>query len=342
MRITVKALPVHDVLKDIAKQWNQPIREDSGELSIDLPKNLGEGYVRCTNFESGIGVIEYNCTFFEDYELLFSINETHPLKFIFCSNGTASHSFEEENQEHKIETYQNVIVSSSGNNGHLLSFLKDQKAHITSIEIIRSTFSVRNNHHFQGLEPELQELFEDSVAEKKFFYQGNYSLKAADIVEEITKKDYHGFLRTLFLEGKLFEMLVIQIDQYHDDQAGDKLPQIMRRSDVVKVEQAVNIIKDHVSSNLSVEQLSKEVGTNVNKLQTGFKYMFGLTVNKYMQQVKLEKARELLESSDHNISEIVNMIGFSNRSYFAKIFKEKYGVSPRYFLKSSAEAEEEN
>lgn len=342
MRITVKALPVHDVLKDIAKQWQQPIREDSGELSIDLPEDLGEGYIRCTNFASGIGVIEFNCTFSIDYEFLFSINKTHPLKFIFCSEGTARHFFEEENEAHKIGTYQNVIVSSSGNNGHLLSFSAKQKAHITSIEIIRSTFRHRNNHHFKGLDPELRELFEDSVAQKLFFYQGNYSLKAADIVEEISEKTYEGFVRSIFLEGKLLDMLVIQINQYQDDRREDKQPQILRRFDVEKVERAAQLINDDLHQNYSVEYLAKEVGTNVNKLQQGFKYMYGLTVNKYNQQVKLEKARDLLETSDHNISEIVNMIGFSNRSYFSKIFKEKYGVSPKYFLKSQAESEADN
>lgn len=77
----------------------------------------------------------------------------------------------------------------------------------------------------------------------------------------------------------------------------------------------------------------------MNKLQESFKYMYDLTVNKYMQQVKLEAAKDLLNSSDYNISQIVNMIGLNNRSYFSKIFKEKYNVSPKYFLKSAREKE---
>lgn len=51
--------------------------------------------------------------------------------------------------------------------------------------------------------------------------------KAADIVEEITDKLYEGFIRTIFLEGKFFEMLVLQIKQYQDDHREDKLPQIL-------------------------------------------------------------------------------------------------------------------
>lgn len=341
MRIEVKALPVHDIVKDIARQWKVPIQEDSGELTIEIPQSIGEGMIRSADFDSGIGVIVYKGTFYEDYDILFTINETHPLKFIFCSEGTADHAFEEDKETHTIHTYQNVIVSSSGNNGHMLSFKANQPAHITSLEIIRHTFSNRNNHHFHGLEPELKALFEDSVAEKKFFYQGNYSLRAADLVEEIDSQEYKGFVRNLFLEGKLFDMLVIQINQYQDDRREDNQPQIMRRFDVEKVDRASRLIQENLNENYSVEFLAQEVGTNVNKLQQGFKHTYDLTVNKYNQRVKLEKARELLESSEFNISEIVNMIGLSNRSYFAKIFKEKYGVSPKYFLKSYAEVEDD-
>lgn len=341
MRITVKALPVEDIMKDLSRQWDVDIREDSGEYTIVVPKNLGEGLVRGTSFNSGIGVIEYQCKFKTDYELLFSINKTHPLKFIFCSKGKAAHTFEEDNDLHQIDRYQNVIVSSSGLNGHILSFRANVESHITSIEIIRGIFSHRNNYHFDGLELNLKRLFEDSVAGKKFFYQGNYSMKAADIVENINEKKYDGFLRSIFLESKILEMLVLQIEQYQDDQAEDSLPKILRRTDVEKVKNASEIIHKNINKNLSVEYLAKEVGTNVNKLQEGFKHMYQLTVNKYMQQVKLEAAKEMLNSSDYNISEIVQQIGLTNRSYFSKIFKERYGVSPKYFLQSHQEKEEE-
>jgi AraC-like DNA-binding protein len=336
MKVAVKALPVHDIIKDLASQWEVEVQNDSGELTIEIPGDLGEGYIRGVSFDSGVGIIEYYCSFKKDYKIIFSVNQTHPLKFIFSSEGIGYHTFEEDDELHVINPYQNVIVSSSGNNGHILSFKAGEKAHITSIEIIRGIFSQRNNHHFHGLDPVLKALFEDSVAEKKFYYHGNYSLKAADIVEQINNKEFGGFLRSIFVEGKLLDMLVLQINQYQDDQRDDT-PQILRKSDAEKVKHAQNLIGENLSTNYSVEILAREVGTNINKLQEGFKTLFGLTVNKYMQQIKLDKAKELLTTSEHNISEIVNIIGLNNRSYFSKVFKERYGVSPNYFLSARKE-----
>ncbi|CAN5131592.1 hypothetical protein BH23BAC2_BH23BAC2_19360 [soil metagenome] len=334
MRLKVKALPIEDIIKDLSKQLDIPIQEDSRELLLELPENLGKGIIRGTSFENGMGIIEYQFTFYHDLQLLFSINQNHPLKFIFCSEGKVDHYFEGDPEVHTIHSYQHVIVSSSGKNGHILQFKANETVHISSIEIIRKDFKDRNNYDFKGVSEEIKELFQDAVARKRFYYRGNYSLKAADIFEEINQKRVTGFLGSMFVRAKIYEMLVLQIVQYEDDKHYD-LPQVLRGSDVEKVKQAVELIQNNIDKNYSIEFIAKEVGTNVNKLQDGFKHMFHLTVNKYMQQLKLEAAKEMLGSSEYNISQIVNHIGLNNRSYFSKIFKEKYNVSPKYFLKSS-------
>ena len=334
MRIDVKTLPVNEILEDISETLGTEIKNNSGELTIELPTNIGEGYIRGISFDSGMGYVTYNCKFYEDVEIHFSLNTVHPLKFIFCSEGSVKHCFQQDDKVHKIDTYQNIVVSSHGYDGHILYFKKDVATHVSSLEIIRSVFTHRSNYDFKDLDPTLKELFKDAVSKKHFFYQGNYSIKAADLMEDINTKEYTGFLRNLFLEGKAFEMLVIQIAQYEDDEDENNLPKILRKSDIEKVDYVAKRIQGDLSTNLTVESLAKEAGTNVNKLQEGFKYVYNLTVNKYMQHVKLEAAKEMLKLSEKNISEIVTAIGLNNRSYFSKIFKEKYGVSPKYFLKS--------
>ena len=335
MRIDVKTLPVNEILEDLAGTLKAEIKNNSGELTLEIPEEYGEGKIRGISFDTGMGYITYNCKFFEDVEIHFSLNTVHPLKFIFCSEGSVGHCFQKDDQFHKIDTYQNIVVSSNGYEGHILYFKKDVPTHVSSLEIIRSVFAHRSNYDFKDLDPTLKELFKDAVSKKQFFYQGNYSIKAADLMDDINAKDYTGFLRNLFLESKALEMLVIQIGQYEDDENGENLPKILRKSDIEKVNYVAKRIQGDLSTNHTVESLAKEAGTNVNKLQEGFKYVYDLTVNKYMQHLKLEAAKEMLNLSEKNISEIVTAIGLNNRSYFSKIFKEKYGVSPKYFLRSS-------
>ncbi len=341
MKIIVKTLPINEILEDFAESLETDLVNQSGEFTVKIPDSIGEGYIRGVSFDSGMGILTYNCKFYEDVEIHFTLNTVHPLKFIFCSEGSVGHRFKKSDVLHTIDTYQNIVVSSSGYEGHILYFKKNVATHVSSLEIIRSIFAHRSNYDFKDLDPTLKELFKDAVSRKQFYYQGNYSIKAADVMDDIDTKDCTGFLRNLFLESKAFEMLVIQISQYEDDENSNKLPKILRKSDIEKVDYVAKRIQGDLSTNLNVESLAKEAGTNVNKLQEGFKHVYNLTVNKYMQHVKLEAAKEMLILSDKNISEIVTAIGLNNRSYFSKIFKEKYGVSPKYFLKTKTKIEDE-
>src|SRR5690606_21563560 len=225
------------------------------------------GSIRASHFDSGMGIISYNCKFKEDVEICFNLNTVHPLKFIFCSEGEAQHAFQSTEKRHNIETYQNIIVSSSGYNGHSLYFKANVKTHVSSLEIVRSKFAHRSNYGFKDLEPNLKLLFKDAVAEHQFFYQGNYSIRAADIMEDLNTSNYSGFLRSLYLEARAYDMLVVQIAQYQDDESEERLPTILRKSDIKKVDYVAKRINGDLGTNLSVENLAKEAGTNVNKLQ---------------------------------------------------------------------------
>ena len=68
-------------------------------------------------------------------------------------------------------------------------------------------------------------------------------------------------------------------------------------------------------------------------MQDGFKFLYNRTVTEYIRHIRLESARDLLKTTDLNISQIVYTIGFSSRSYFSKIFREKYGITPNEFKK---------
>ncbi len=73
MRIDVKTLPVNEILKDIAESLDTEVEDSTGKFTVDIPENIGEGYIRGCSFDSGIGYVTYNCKFFEDVEIHFSL-----------------------------------------------------------------------------------------------------------------------------------------------------------------------------------------------------------------------------------------------------------------------------
>jgi two-component system response regulator YesN len=64
-----------------------------------------------------------------------------------------------------------------------------------------------------------------------------------------------------------------------------------------------------------------------------FKKETGMSISDYLQQTRIEYAKELLLNTDQSVSEIANASGYSNLSYFSAIFKKITGTSPGEYRK---------
>lgn len=331
--IQVNSLPLKDVIRDIAKVFDIPFSENCGEYLVKLPPSVGEGNIRGINFEGGLGLIQYNCLFKEDMEINFVVNTIHPLKFLYTADGVLLHRFENEDDLHTIEQYQNAIVASSKHNGHVLLFKANQKITVNSLEIEREKFQTKMACDINSLDNELEQLFKDIKANGTFYYNGNYSLGISDILTGMLEFTTENFTRKLFLEGMAYQILTHQILQYQDDKKDEGSRTLLRSSELKQINHISHLIESNISDVPTVENLAREAGLNVNKLQEGFKKLYGTTVNNYVQKARLDAAYNLLTKTDLSISEIVNAIGLSSKSYFSKIFKEKHSISPSEFRK---------
>ncbi len=333
--IQVKSLPFNLVIQDMAEAFNCAVRSSCGEYWIRIPKKWGKGTIKGINFDGGLGIIQYDCMFHDDIEIQFIVNKVHPLKFIYCIEGFVKHSFENDDEWHELEQYQCNILGSENHNGHILHFLADTKTRINSLEIDREGFHKKMDCELKNLNSDLKELFLDKIAKRKFYYQGYYSLRLAETFNRIQEFENIDLIRRLYLEGKAYNILSEQILMYQDDLQETGKRSLLRRAEIELVQKASRIINEEIAELDNIDSLSRRVGLNTNKLQEGFKYFYHNTVNGYIQVIRLEVAKELLSNSDYNISEIVQKVGLSSKSYFSKIFKEKYNISPSEFQQNN-------
>lgn len=334
LNIEVASLPLKEVIQDMANGFNTTYEENFGEYILTLPSQIGNGTIRGVNFDGGLGIIQYDCTFLQDTELQFSVNQVHPLKFIYVISGILHHRFENEDTLRIVNQFQNVIVASNDNNGHIINFQKDINTCIYSLEIDRREFQKKLSYQHDGLNVKLKKVFQDTDAKKSFYYEGDYSLKMADIFKKIENFDGSDFLHMMFLESIAYQTLVLQISQFIDDQHNANNRTVLRRSEIDSVVKASNFVKENLSSYKSISNLTKLTGLNAAKLQEGFKYLHNTTVNQFVFDSRLNLAKELLISTDDSVSEIVYKIGLSSKSYFSRVFKEEYGMQPSNFRKN--------
>ncbi|MCL6601600.1 MAG: response regulator [Paenibacillus sp.] len=94
------------------------------------------------------------------------------------------------------------------------------------------------------------------------------------------------------------------------------------------------IEQSYANSDLQLEHVAQHVFINASYLRALYKKEFGMTVSDYVTQYRMMKAKELLGRGGIRLSDIAEMVGYSDASYFSKSFKKFYGYSPSEYEKS--------
>ncbi|WP_316636024.1 response regulator, partial [uncultured Flavobacterium sp.] len=95
------------------------------------------------------------------------------------------------------------------------------------------------------------------------------------------------------------------------------------------IQKILQFINENISEpELTVELLSSKIFLSRSQLYRKIKTLTGISVNEFIRNVRLEKAKQLIEQGNNNINEISYKVGFTSPSYFAKCYKIKYGHLP--------------
>ena len=91
------------------------------------------------------------------------------------------------------------------------------------------------------------------------------------------------------------------------------------------------IEKNLDNSAYTVEDLARSLTISRVQLYRKVKAILGISVSDHINNMRLDKSKELLKKSELNISEIAYAVGFSSPNYFSTSFKNKFGVTPKEY-----------
>ncbi|MSR94638.1 helix-turn-helix domain-containing protein [Clostridiaceae bacterium 68-1-5] len=106
-------------------------------------------------------------------------------------------------------------------------------------------------------------------------------------------------------------------------------------SSVDLVEQAKNYIKETYKKDLSLDEVSRELKISPYYFSKLFKKKTGKNFIEYLTEIRIQRAKELLGSTDMSMKEVCAQTGYSDPNYFSRIFKKQTGVSPTEYKEGS-------
>jgi len=148
------------------------------------------------------------------------------------------------------------------------------------------------------------------------------------ILNDIAHCHFEGLLKKVYLESKVIELLVMQID-YFNSKTEIQTDMKLRPEDIEKLHYIKQTITESPEDEYSMHRLSELAGINDFKLKKGFKSLFGNTVFGYINDLRMEKAKTLLMETGSSIVDISMRIGYKYPQHFTKAFKKKFGYLPK-------------
>ncbi|PXY40491.1 AraC family transcriptional regulator [Flavobacterium cheongpyeongense] len=327
--VTIHKDNIKNIFEELTSGLGGKIIFDADEYTLEVSNNFAKGTIVGFSFNNAVSCLQFDMTFSEDIKISIGNRDISPVYFCYYSKGSLSHSFGISGTERKLKKFQTAIASSSLNEDNILFFEKNTSTKVTLIVVVtQNADSLENNF----LNHKVKEIFFEKNPSGNFFYVGSYNLKIAEKIEQLNAIAQTGIVRNLLKEGILKIILAMQIQQHSDDMNNfSKEINCFTLKEMEEIKKLSDLIKESPEEHFTIKSLSKQSGLSPNKLQEGFKMIHDRTVNDFITHMRILKAEILIKNSDLNISEIVYCIGFTSRSYFSKIFKQKFNCSPKEY-----------
>lgn len=149
--------------------------------------------------------------------------------------------------------------------------------------------------------------------------------KYEDMINEIYNvSSSNDYLKDMHIFNKLSNLLTLIMSEtiYFDDNK--------KKYDIEEIR---NYLDNNYLNSISLDSLSNAFFINKFYLTRAFKAKYGKTINSYILEKRISKAKELLRYKDSSIEDIAKECGIEDQNYFSRLFKKIEGISPKDYKK---------
>lgn len=111
-------------------------------------------------------------------------------------------------------------------------------------------------------------------------------------------------------------------------------PIVITSGDESFLKQVIKVVEDKMAdTDFNIDVVAESLAMSQKTFYRKFKSLTGLTPVEFVRDMRMQRAKQLLDSGGSNISEVAYNVGFSNPKYFSTCFREKYHVSPSEYAR---------
>lgn len=172
-----------------------------------------------------------------------------------------------------------------------------------------------------------------------------YKSEFVECCKEIEKEQRLRPLGHSFVLKALVMKLILLI--YREMDEGSSPPSVQasqfeNRDKKVIIQSLIDYMESYYMEDISLENISKNMYLSPVYISKIFKEETGTSPINYLIQIRLEKAKEILEKEDMPVNLVAKSVGYQDAYYFSKLFKKYYGIAPSTYSKQKRKENLEN
>ncbi|WP_452227179.1 helix-turn-helix transcriptional regulator [Lacinutrix cladophorae] len=289
-------------------------------------KNVAKGTFNETKVEDGFFVLTYQNEN-QTVEALAREIDSSFIQFHFCIKGSGAFLFNNGSYTLSIDDETSLLLYNPQ---------RDLPIHLkvnTNTWLVTLLISIKKFHGLFSQEADYITFLSDDNKDKKYYKDGKISPSMSIALNQLIHYNLNQSIKNLYFKGKAYELLSLYFNR-NEDADIEQCPFLVDETNVIKIRKAKDIIISRMAEPPSLQELADEIELSLKKLKEGFKQIYGDSVFSFLLDYKMEVARKLLESGDHNVNEVGHKVGYSTSSHFIAAFKKKYGTTPKKYIQS--------
>ncbi|ALU26763.1 helix-turn-helix transcriptional regulator [Myroides odoratimimus] len=201
---------------------------------------------------------------------------------------------------------------------HIMKTAKDKRGEFLEIAV--------NKTFVTNLFEEEKEYLEELLGSQSSKLIFDLNLNTLQVLQQLISNPYQGKLAEHYINNKVEEAHLLQYHNWSYNRPHKELS--LHRKDEQALHEIKSYITDNYNKDFTIQELALRVGINQTKLKKGFKTLFGTTTFKYIHDLRMQKALEMIKSREYNIYEIAEYVGYKHSHHFSTAFKKYYGQLP--------------
>jgi len=283
-----------------------------------LPKGLGVGHSNIFQIDKGLSYIDTHYVPTKDISILSQLDDMSPKLVLTLGMNGESCFFNQDGSEVIFKKGYSTVTCFNSSNGER-QYQEGKAMHQLRLTLNKSwldRYIGSENSDLIFEKSKLQVLSHKPIAQQSLV-----------IAQQLLTTANPAPMRHLFMHTQVMNLLMKELACLFQRYPAKCLAD--NQVDMQLANAARHILLTEFKSPPSIEVLSKRIGTNSFKLKKIFHQYFEMTPYGLLLEVRMQKAAQLLQSTQCNVSVAADFVGYSHASNFSSAFAKFYGVTPK-------------